>query len=181
MIAWGIDIGLTGALARIDHCGAVVVLDVPVVADGAKGSRIDGRTLGRLIRQNTPPDEPITVVMEDVRPRPNPLRGTSIVTEGSLMRSRGAIEAVLDLLGLRAHVVQPQTWKRHYGLLKAEKDESRKRALMLYPNAACDLARKKDHNRAEALLLAHYGMTVVAGVPVRAATVVQRELQEASA
>ncbi len=181
MIAWGIDIGLTGALARIDHRGAVVVLDMPVTADGAKGNRISGRQLARLIRLHTPADEAVTIVMEDVRPRPNPLRGTSIVTEGSLMRSRGAIESVLDVLGVRGHVVQPQTWKRHFGLLKAEKDASRQKALVLYPAASHDLARKKDHNRAEAVLLAHYAMTVVAGVPVRGELVAQRELQEAAA
>ena len=178
MIAWGIDIGLTGALSRIDRRGDAVVLDMPVKADGTKGNRIDGRELYKLIRQHTPAGEPLVIVFEDVRPRPTGnggQQGNTIHSQGSLMRTRGAIEAVLDVLGVRAEVVQPQTWKRWFGLLRADKDASRQRALVLYPAAAHMLARKKDHNRAEALLLAHYAMVMVAEVPIRPACAEARE------
>lgn len=160
MIACAIDIGLTGAVGFVDSRGTCVVADIPTVPDGTKSRRVDGRALGLLLRQHIPAGEACIVVFEDVRPRPNPKRGTSIVTEGSLMRSRGVIEGVLDCLRLtdRSHTVQPQTWKRAFGLIGKDKDESRTTALALYPSAQHALQRKKDHNRAEALLIAHWGL-----------------------
>ena len=61
-------------------------------------------------------------------------------------------------------LVHPATWKAL--LMKdmsKEKDASRVKAMQLYPQTAKDLTRKKDHGRADALLLAHYGTIV--GVP----------------
>lgn len=156
MIVIGIDIGLTGAVARAGE--APIVRDIPLTTD----RRINGRALVHMLRDMVPSNEAAMVVIEDVRPRPNPKRGTSIVTEGSLMRSRGAIEAVVDITGWRLAVVQPQTWKRHFGLLKTEKRASLEKARMLFPGAAADLKRVKDHNRGEALLIAHYGRSVLA-------------------
>lgn len=162
MIAAAIDIGLTGAVGFVDSRGTCTVHDLPTLPDGKAGSkrRLDGRALGQLLRDHIPAGEACIVVFEDVRPRPNPSRGTSIVTEGALMRSRGVVEGVLDCLRLTAHakVVQPQTWKRHFGLIGKQKYESRLTALALYPCAQHALQRKKDHNRAEALLIAHWGL-----------------------
>ena len=51
--------------------------------------------------------------------------------------------------------VRPGVWKRALALGK-DKEASRLRAMQLYPGA--DLRRKKHHGRAEALLLASYGL-----------------------
>lgn len=53
--------------------------------------------------------------------------------------------------------VYPQVWKRHFNLLKKDKDHSRLLAIELFPELENKLSRKKDHNRAEALLIARYG------------------------
>lgn len=161
MIVLGIDIGLTGAVAAITPAGHAIVVDLPTVEDG-KGRRIDGRALILALRAVVPADSDALVVFEDVRPRPNPTRGTSIVTEGSLMRSRGIVEAVCDITRWRVKVVQPATWKRHYGLIKTEKRASLEKARVLFPGAAAELKRVKDHNRGEALLIAHYGRSMLA-------------------
>lgn len=181
MIAIGIDIGLTGAVAAIDHNGRAAVHDLPVVLDGelrtrrsndkrraAQRLRLDGRGLLHLLRELVPAGEAGVVVIEDVRARPagnGGAHGNTMHSQGSLMRSRGIVEGVLDVLGAaQVQVVQPQTWKRHFGLLRkkgqedAGKDRSRDKARALYPGACPLLARVKDHNRAEALLLAHYGL-----------------------
>lgn len=54
---------------------------------------------------------------------------------------------------------RPQDWKRHFGLLRAEKDASRTVASHRVPSGAADLALKRYHNRADALLIGLYGMT----------------------
>jgi len=157
-IALAIDIGLTGALAAVDSFGTARVIDLPTVPDG-KSRRLCGRALLAAIRQFVPPGEPALLVFEDVRPRPmgnGGTHGNTMHSQGSLMRSRGIVEAVADIAKLTVSTVQPATWKRHFGLLRTEKGASLERARVLYPTLAGELKRVKDHNRAEAVLLAHW-------------------------
>jgi crossover junction endodeoxyribonuclease RuvC len=158
VIVLGIDIGITGALSAVDSRGTAAIVDLPVVEDAA-GKRIAGRDLLNAVRNMAPAGEAALAIIEDVRPRPGP---STAFTMGSLMGSRRAIEAVLDIAGIKVVPVQPQAWKRHFGLLKAEKGASLETARALYPLQAPMLKRQKDHNRAEALLLAHYGQKVKA-------------------
>lgn len=158
MIALAIDIGLTGALAAVDSYGTARVQDLPTVPDG-KTRRLDGRALIVAIRGFVPPGEPAMLVFEDVRARPQGNgggHGNTMHSQASLMRSRGIVEAVADIARVEMVTVQPATWKRHFGLLKTEKGASREKAVALYPGLAGDLKRVKDHNRAEAVLLAHW-------------------------
>jgi len=158
VIALAIDVGLTGALAAVDSYGTARVVDMPTLPDG-KTRRLDGRGLIVAIRAFVPPGEPAMLVIEDIRPRPmgnGGGHGNTMHSQGSLMRSRGIIEAVADIARLELVTVQPQTWKRHYGLLGKDKDAGRQIALTLYPLLAGELKRKKDHNRADAVLMAKW-------------------------
>lgn len=169
MIYVAFDIGLTGAVAAINNAtGEAAVADLPIVATAA-GNRIEGRELLDLLRKLVPIGESRVLVAEDVRPRPSGngnQAGNTMYSQGSLMRSRGAIEAVADIFGNDVHFVQPQTWKRSYGLLAAklaagerkpdQKELGRQMALRLFPAMEASLARKKDHNRADALLIARW-------------------------
>ena len=165
MITIGIDIGITGAVAAVDSRGSCTVADLPTVPDG-KGNRIDGRALILLLRQFVPTAEFGLVLFEDVRPRPTGnggKQGNTIHSQGSMMRSRGIVEAVIDITRMQRRVVQPQTWKRHYGLIGKDKGDSLSVARALYPLA--DLRLAKHHNRAEAILIAHFGLDEPAAVP----------------
>ena len=62
---------------------------------------------------------------------------------------------IITALALPYTSVRPSVWKRSLALGK-DKEVSRLRAMQLYPGA--DLRRKRDHGRAEALLLASYGL-----------------------
>lgn len=158
MVTIGIDIGLTGALAAVDSRGTCAVRDIPTTLDG-KGRRIDGRALILILREFVAPGQSALIVIEDVRPRSagNGNKGNnSMHSQGSMMRSRGIVEAVADIARLEIKVVQPQTWKRHFALLKTEKKASLEMARSLFPSAAHDLKLQKHHNRAESLLIAKY-------------------------
>jgi crossover junction endodeoxyribonuclease RuvC len=61
---------------------------------------------------------------------------------------------MLGMLGLAHTRVCPHVWKHRLGL-NSDKEQTRFRAMQLFPGA--DLRRKKDHSRAEALLLEWYG------------------------
>ena len=157
MIVIGVDPGLTGAITFLDSRGSMVVRDIPTVevdGGGLVKRKIDGLALARLVRENCPAAEDALVVCEAVRAMP----GNAIQTQGSLMRSLGAIEAVFEVLRFPVLMIQPQVWKRHFNL-KADKGESLRVARTLYPHCR-DITRAKDHNRAESLLIAHYGQKV---------------------
>jgi Holliday junction resolvasome RuvABC endonuclease subunit len=154
MIAVGIDPGLTGAAAFVDSRGTCAIIDMPTVALAGTGlirRRIDGGALARGLREYCPIGEPRVVAIEAVRTMGG--QNNAVQTQGSLMRSLGAIEAVLEVLRLDFQSVEPQVWKGFYGL-GSDKKESMAKALSLYPDAPIRLA--KDHNKAEALLIAHW-------------------------
>ena len=178
MIVIGIDIGLTGAVARVGGGLPPAVVDMPVVADGERRMasktktetvqpmRVDGRGLLQVLRDLCPVDQPAAIVLfENVRPRPEGnggRHGNTMHSQGSLMRSRGVVEATVDIARFSPDPVQPQTWKKFYGINGADKDDSLEKARLFFPELAAALRLKKHHNRAEALLIAHYGLRTLA-------------------
>lgn len=162
-----IDPGLTGACAVMDHNGLRVVFDLPTmtipgVGKGALVQRkIDGRALCKLLLAHCSADEKPQVVIEAVGTMGG--KNNAVQTQGSLLRSLGAIETVIECLNWPLSYIQPQSWKRPFGLVGGDlKPAQRKAKAMecarrLYP-ACADIARVRDHNRAEAILLAHHAM-----------------------
>jgi len=152
----GIDPGLTGAIAFIGRFGYVVE-DLPTIANGkgnAKVKRqIDAGELANIIKLHDNDEKIERVYLERVSAMPK--QGASSVF--SLGDTYGAIRAVIATLQLPLELITPQTWKRMYRL-KSDKELCRAKAIELFPK--CDLSLKKDHNRAEALLIANYGANV---------------------
>lgn len=167
MITIGIDPGLSGACAVLDHNGLRVVFDLPTMQIPNVGTvalvqrKVDGLALAGLLRQHIPPGEPVTAAVEAVSAMGG--KNNSIQTQGSLMRTLGAIEAVLECFRYPVVYAYPQIWKKFYGLIDPNaKDSQRKgaslaKARALYPGCT-DIARAKDNNRAEAILIAHWHM-----------------------
>lgn len=170
MIVIGIDPGLTGACSVLDHNGLRAVFDLPTMQDPSVGpaakvqKKVDGRALVRLLRQHCPAGEPVRSVLEAVRsmaPKKDGGKDHTAQSQGSLMRTLGAVEAVLECLGWAPEYVPPQTWKRNFGLIQPglsateRKRKSMDCARRLYPGRN-ELALAKFHNRAEALLIAHW-------------------------
>lgn len=157
MIVVGIDPGLTGAFAAVDSAGTYTVEDMPTVplpGNGLVRRRIDGLSLARALRHMVPAGHACMVVMEDVQA----IGGSAVQTMGSMMRSVGTAEAAVEILRMDLKRANPKVWKKAYGL-DADKAKSLKVAREMFPDIRHMLARAKDHNRAEALLLAHYGQT----------------------
>lgn len=158
MIFVGIDPGLTGAVAAVDSAGTCAVEDLPTVplpGSGLVRRRVDGLALAKMLRHMVPIGHACLVVIEDVQA----IGGSAVQTMGSMMRSVGTIEATAEILRMPIRRALPRTWKKFYGL-GAEKGASLSIARELYPLAPLGLA--KHHNRAEALLIAHYGQARLA-------------------
>lgn len=151
----GIDPGLKGAIAALEDGELVDLRDMPVmpVSSGGKKakSKVNTAELAFILRWMIGKHTNVTVYLERVHSMPK--QGVS--SSFSFGRSFGAVEGVVGSLGLTCEYVQPEAWKRRAGLLKQPKDASRGKALELYPYA--DIYRKRDVDRADAILIAHYG------------------------
>jgi crossover junction endodeoxyribonuclease RuvC len=147
----GVDGGIHGGVAFVgfgDNGKAPELLDaidIPVVGVKAK-ERVDILALRTQI-ELAKPDH---AVIE--RAQAMPKQGAS--SGFKYGRAVGAIEAVIALCGVPLTIIEPTAWKKFHGLRGGEKEASRQRALMLFPNAHHLLARKMDHGRAEAVLIA---------------------------
>ena len=150
-VALGIDPGLSGALVCVRGTEVLTCLDLPVEQGTGTRQRLSAPVLAHHLRELLTAHGPCHAALEAVAARP----GNGVSSMFGFGRSLGAIEGVLAALGIPATYYTPATWKRRYGLLGCPKDASRTRALELYPGAAGWLTRKKDHGRADALLLAH--------------------------
>lgn len=145
MIYVGIDPGLrSGAVGAIDHNGKYIgCFDIP-----ADEKRISVCSLYRMLTDLVNDDDAIFCV-ELV----NPMPGQGSVSTGGFMRAAGAIEAVVLLKARPVFFVPPRVWKKAMKLT-SDKADSLDMARKLFP--AAPLSRKKDNNKAEALLLAKY-------------------------
>jgi crossover junction endodeoxyribonuclease RuvC len=146
MIWIGIDPGLrTGAIAAIDHHGGFIAAeDIAAVGD-----KIDARALRQQILNMTLPGDDYAICIEQVGVMPR----QGLVSSGRFMRAFGSIGAVAELSAGSVYFVIPQVWKKAMSLT-ADKDKSLAEARILFPSAK--LLLKKDHGKAEALLIAEY-------------------------
>lgn len=170
MIHIGIDPGLGGAVAVVrsipgERCAEVELVSVngmPVeTSPGARkvANRVSAPALAHMLSLIAADGQRACVWIEHVGARPK--QGVSSMF--SLGDSFGVVRGVCGALGLPVSFVQPLVWKRVFGLIRSDKDASRTRAIELFPQQ-CDLfARKKDHGRAEAVLIACYGAIVSKG------------------
>jgi crossover junction endodeoxyribonuclease RuvC len=145
----GIDCGLSGALAVIEPVNTIPmlidVIDMPVTGTGAK-ARIDAISAAEWIAQHA-----VSAAFIE-RQQAYPRQGLS--SAFLFGRSTGAIEAVVALLRIPYSFVEAAGWKRKLRLPGKDKEASRARVLEIFPAHHALFARKKDHGRAEAALIA---------------------------
>ena len=149
----GIDPGITGAFAVLeaDTHRLLDVMDMPLLSEGKK-QRIHGYCLAILLKQWSQGEYQVRMTyLEKVHAMPK----QGVTSMFSMGRSFGAVETAISMLALPITYITPQVWKRRARLIGQAKDVARTRALELYPEAP--LTRKKDHNRADAILIARYG------------------------
>jgi crossover junction endodeoxyribonuclease RuvC len=155
-IILGVDPGLSGGLALIEGApGAsrlLAVADVPTTGEKAK-RRIHVAGVLKFIRSHGVPDH---AVIERAQAMPDQGASSGFVYG----RAVGALEACIEGLLIPHTVVESTSWKKAHGLIKRQKEDSRQRAIKLFPGCP-GFERKLDHNRAEAALLAWYGLLLL--------------------
>jgi crossover junction endodeoxyribonuclease RuvC len=159
----GIDPGLAGAVAILDQDAVILVEDLPIhtVRGGRKTrSELDLAGLRGLLTAQAIGH----VFIEDVAARP----GQGVVSMFRFGYAAGAIAGLVAGLQLPMSFSSPRAWQKAVGIGPAP-DEARQRAVQLYPGIADRLTRKKDCNRADAILIARCGLTRLASELPKAA------------
>jgi crossover junction endodeoxyribonuclease RuvC len=153
MMILGVDPGIHGGLAVVDTNNGgtprlVDAIDIPVVGVGAK-ERVDPLAFRDWLRKHAPQHAYIE------RAQAMPKQGSS--SGFKFGRATGALETAIVCCEIPMTIVEPTAWKKFHGLRGGDKETSRQKALQLFPAAHALLARKKDHGRAEAALIALFG------------------------
>jgi crossover junction endodeoxyribonuclease RuvC len=166
VIILGVDPGLNGGLAlvRVDVAGGVDLLAVretPTTGEKAK-RRIDVPRVLEFVR--SPGRTPDHAFIERAQAMPDQGASSGFIYG----RAVGALEACVEGLMVPHTIIESAAWKKAHGLIKREKEDSRQRAIKLFPRSR-GFERKLDHNRAEAALIAWYGAMLLKSGSVRRA------------
>ena len=153
----GIDPGSSSAIATLTNDGeGADVFDIPnkKVRKGKKyRTVIDIPELHKLADGMMSAWFDDVVVCESVHAMPS----QGVVSVFGFGQSFGILLGVFTVVsGKPVELVTPQKWKKHFGLIGKDKDASRLLALEYYPHLADKLKLKKNHDRADALLIARW-------------------------
>jgi len=147
----GIDPGIHGAIALITDL-EIIFHDMPTMSiPWAKTSKyktmIDVNGLYNILAPYEDEIESVNIEIVGVRPNQGALSNSVLVA--AMYSAMNTVK----LMGIEPNMIQPAKWKRKYGLINMPKDMSRLVVLKMYPGLEPQLKRKKDVDRAEALLI----------------------------
>ena len=149
----GIDPGLSGAIAVMHDKKVINMYDMPVMAEGKKNKRqLNSSQLVNIIKDNINEDEETIVVVEQV----NAMPGQGVTSMFNFGQTFGAIKGVCAALKLPIFFVRPSKWKKHFELINSSKDASRTKVIEMYPTLSGQLAKKRDVNKSDAILIAKF-------------------------
>ena len=155
MLIIGIDPGISGAVCFFEEGKILDIIEMPTMSEGKKNKKqVNGNQLFNEIRSrlNEINQEDVSVVVEHVSAMP----GQGVTSMFNFGQSFGVIKGICSAMQLPIHFVRPTKWKKYFNLIKTTKDASRSRAIELFPKISENLKRKKDSNKADAILIASY-------------------------
>jgi crossover junction endodeoxyribonuclease RuvC len=155
MLVIGIDPGISGSICFFQDGKIVDVVEMPTMTEGKKhkkqvnGSQIFNEIFERIKRLDK---RDIKVVIEQVSAMP----GQGVTSMFNFGQSFGILKGICSAMQLPMYFVRPAKWKKYFNLINSEKDASRTRAIEIFPYFSTQLSRKKDSNKADAILIASF-------------------------
>ena len=155
MLIIGIDPGISGSICFLDNGKILDVIEMPTMTDGKKnkkqvnGSQVYNEIIKRIKQFEK---NQIRVVIEHVSAMP----GQGVTSMFNFGQSFGILKGICTAMQLPMYFVRPAKWKKYFNLLNSEKDASRTRAIEIFPYFSSQLSRKKDSNKADAILIASF-------------------------
>tara|TARA_Y100000590_G_scaffold283891_1_gene319433 strand:- start:27 stop:509 length:483 start_codon:yes stop_codon:yes gene_type:complete len=154
MIIFGIDPGVSGAISILENKKVIEIYDMPTMIDGKKNKKqVNGSQVSNIIKEKlNNSNKEIVVVVEHV----NAMPGQGVTSMFNFGQSFGVIKGICSALSVPIYFVRPTKWKKYFNLIKTNKDASRTKVIEVYPEISSKLSRKKDSNKADAILIARY-------------------------
>ena len=155
MLIIGIDPGISGSICFLEDGIIKDVLEMPTMTEGKKNKKqVNGSQIYNEIsfRIKTYEKKNIKVVIEQVSAMP----GQGVTSMFNFGQSFGILKGICGAMQLPIYFVRPAKWKKYFNLINSEKDASRTRAIEIFPYFSSNLSKKKDSNKADAILLASY-------------------------
>ena len=155
MLIIGIDPGLSGSICFMEDGKILDVIEMPTMAEGKKSKRqVNGSQIYNEIlkRVNNHEKNDIRVIIEQVSAMP----GQGVTSMFNFGQSFGILKGICSAMQLSMYFVRPSKWKKYFNLINSEKDASRTRAIEIFPYFSSQLSKKKDSNKADAILIASF-------------------------
>ena len=155
MLIIGIDPGISGSICFFEDGKILEVIEMPVMTEGKKNKKqVNGAQIYNefLKRINNKKDDEVRVVIEQVSAMP----GQGVTSMFNFGQSFGILKGICSTMQLPMFFVRPAKWKKYFNLINSQKDASRTRAIEIFPYFSTQLSRKKDSNKADAILIASF-------------------------
>ena len=155
MLIIGIDPCISGSICFFQDGKIIDVVEMPTMTEGKKnkkqvnGSQIYNEIYARIKKLDS---KDIKVVVEQVSAMP----GQGVTSMFNFGQSFGILKGICSAMQLPMYFVRPAKWKKYFNLINSEKDASRTRAIEIFPYFSSNLSRKKDSNKADAILIASF-------------------------
>ena len=161
MLIIGIDPGISGSICFLQDGKILDVIEMPTMIEGKKNKKqVNGSQIYNEICKIIKDIEKqeIRVVIEQVSAMP----GQGVTSMFNFGQSFGILKGICSAMNLSMYFVRPAKWKKHFNLINSSKDASRTKAIEIYPYFSTNLSKKKNANKADAILIAsHFNETFV--------------------
>ena len=155
MLIIGIDPGISGSICFFEDGKILEVIEMPVMTDGKKNKKqVNGAQIYNEFskRINKKKDDEVRVVIEQVSAMP----GQGVTSMFNFGQSFGILKGICSAMQLPMFFIRPAKWKKYFNLINSQKDASRTRAIEIFPYFSTQLSKKKDSNKADAILIASF-------------------------
>ena len=155
MLIIGIDPGISGSICFFEDGKITEVIEMPVMTEGKKNKKqVNGAQIYNEFskRINKKQDDEVRVVIEQVSAMP----GQGVTSMFNFGQSFGILKGICSAMQLPMFFVRPAKWKKYFNLINSQKDASRTRAIEIFPYFSTQLSKKKDSNKADAILIASF-------------------------
>ena len=155
MLIIGIDPGISGSICFLEDGKILDVIEMPTMTEGKKNKRqVNGAQIYNEISEkiNKIEKKNVRVVIEQVSAMP----GQGVTSMFNFGQSFGILKGICSAMQLSMFFVRPAKWKKYFNLINSEKDASRTRAIEIFPYFSSNLSKKKDSNKADAILIASF-------------------------
>ena len=155
MLIIGIDPGISGSICFFQDGVIEDVVEMPTMIEGKKNKKqVNGSQIFNEISDKIKKIDKtnIKVVIEHVTAMP----GQGVTSMFNFGQSFGILKGICSAMQLPVYFVRPAKWKKYFNLINSEKDASRTRAIEIFPYYSSNLSRKKDSNKADAILIASF-------------------------